>query len=375
MEYISRNQSVLTDKKNLEHLYTLSDFPVFMGCLEQPMEQDLKADMSFSICKDTGIIQLDRVLPLELVYQHPHNDGLGELWQNHYREFAEFLRRFSPKAVLEIGGTNAVIAKEFLAKECGVPWDIIEPNPIFSGNSEIRVIKGWFDSSFRHDRKIDTIVHSHVLEHVYHPRDFLEHISSFLEPGEKHIFTFPNLYELLASKFTNCLNFEHTLFLTEELLDWMLPTFGFKILSKQHFRNHSIFYATEKTSHRSVPLPINRYEEYRSMFQGFLDYHIDLIRNLNAKIRAFDGEVFLFGGHIFSQYLFGFGLDPEKVSGVLDNSPIKNQKRLYGTRFTVDYPSVIQGKKKVAVILKVAGFRDEILNQLKSLNPAVEIFE
>lgn len=76
MQYIQRNQSIITGKANLEHLFTFENFPVFLGCVEHDRSEDLLADMSWSICPETGMIQLDKVLPLEVLYQAPHNDGV-----------------------------------------------------------------------------------------------------------------------------------------------------------------------------------------------------------------------------------------------------------------------------------------------------------
>ena len=65
----------------------------------------------------------------------------------------------------------------------------------------------------------------------------------------------------------------------------------------------------------------------------------------------------------------------KKITGVIDNSELKNKKRLYGTSFIIDYPKVITDLPRVAVILKVAAYRDEIAKQLLSLNPNVVFFE
>ena len=39
-----------------------------------------------------------------------------------------------------------------------------------------------------------------------------------------------------------------------------------------------------------------------------------MIKKLNYEIDNHDGEIFLFGAHIFSQYLIGFGLSVEKIN-------------------------------------------------------------
>lgn len=378
MEYIDRDSSVLTRKKNLESLYVFKDFPVFMGCTDRmDRATDIKADMSFAICRDTGIIQLDRLLPLDLVYQSQHNDGVGKIWQDHYLAFSRFLEKFSPKKILEIGGANDFIANDFLLRNNDVRWIVVEPHPLFEGNEKIRIIKNWFDASFSLGEKVDTVVHSHVLEHTYAPVEFIEHIAKFLKGGERHIFTFPNMVEMLSKKYTNCLNFEHTAFLAEPFVDTLLERSGFRILEKEYFQDHSIFYATERVtepneSKKDFP---NKYDDYKKLFTDFIQYHEDLVADLNQKTRDFDGEVFLFGAHIFSQYLIEFGLDESRIKCILDNSQLKNKKRLYGTGLIVENPEVIRGVEKACVILKIGSYRDEVMKQLKELNVNVKILE
>jgi len=375
MKYVPRPKSLLTGKENLEHLYTLKNFPVFMGCVDQPPEEDVKADMSFAICPETGMIQLEKLLPLDLVYQGQHNDGIGVVWRQHYEAFAKFLAKFSPKSVLDIGGGAGIIAQIYTESHPDVAWCIVEPNPILEETAQIKIKKGWFDEKFTLHSPVDTIVHSHVFEHTYQPIEFITQISQFLKEGDKHVFTFPNMIEQLSRNYTNCLNFEHTAFLAEPLVDYILQTNGFKIVEKEYFLDHSIFYATEKVATpATVPLP-NHYAEYKELYLKFVQYHEELVRDLNEKSTTFEGEVYLFGAHIFSLYLLGFGLNPDKITSILDNSSLKKGKRLYGSPLTVHSPEILANKGAVAVILKVGIYRDEILKQLLEINPEVVVFE
>lgn len=377
MKYTIRNKSIITGKKKLEHLYTFDNFPVFMGCTDNPVNKDIKAKMSFSICKETGIIQLNKLLPLDVVYQNQHNDGVGKIWQDHYIAFSNFLDKFKPKKILEIGGANDFIAKNFLNRNSSSEWTIVEPHPLFKETEKIKIIKKWFNNLFvLKKKKIDTIVHSHVLEHTYDPVSFIGYISKFLKKGEKHIFTIPNMIQQLSKKYTNCLNFEHTVFLAEPFVDYILKTNGFKILEKEYFQDHSIFYATEKTNifKKNIKLP-KKYVEYKKMFLDFIEYHQKLINDLNSKIKKFNGDIYLFGAHIFSQYLLEFGLNQKKIKNILDNSDLKNNKRLYGNNLIVKKPEIINNTKNVCVIVKVGAYRNEIIKQLKTINPNVIIIE
>jgi len=374
-DYIIREKSILTRKDNLESLYVLKDFPVFMGCTDQPADYDLVADMDWQICRDTGIIQLAKLLPLKTVYLGQHNEGIGKVWIEHYLEFCKFLKKYNPKRVLEIGGAHGLIAQKFLEMSPQMEWIIVEPNPTFHGNEKIKVIKNWFDDKFLLDEKIDTVVHSHVLEHTYNPVAYLRHISSFLKKGERNIFTFPNMREQLVRRYTNCLNFEHTVFLTEYFVDYLLERFGFKILEKQYFQDHSIFYATEKSDAMKEAKLITKYDEYKKLFMDFVNYHLEMINEINSKIEKVKDPVYLFGAHIFSQYLIGFGLKTDKIVSILDNSLLKLGKRLYGTRFMIESSKVLAGKRQVNVILKAGIYNEEIKKDiLENINNEVNFW-
>ncbi|PWB39039.1 MAG: methyltransferase [Parcubacteria group bacterium] len=375
MNYIVREHSLLTGKKNLEHLYTLKNFPVFMGCVDTPAEQDLRADMIWDICRDTGLIQLKKLIPLEKLYLNQHNDGVGQVWQDHYRAFAEFLHQNKPgKNILEIGGAHDIIAEQYFRLDSDVRWISVEPNPEYIKNPKIQVIQDWFDENFFSAEPVDTVIHSHVLEHTYNPLKFIEHIAKFLQPGQKHIFTFPNLEAMLRNNFTNCLNFEHTVFLTEPIVEFILEKYGFKILAKQYYGNpHSIFYATNRVATpENIARLENKYAEYKQIFNNFVNYHLGIVADLNKKIEKSSEPVYLFGAHIFSQYLIGFGLRTDKIIRILDNSLIKKDKRLYGTSLIVDSPKILAGLGKVNVILKAGIYNEEIKKDiLENINNQV----
>lgn len=372
--YVDRPKSVITGKENLEHLYTFKDFPVFMGCVDTPQDEDMVADMIWNICRDTGVVQLGRLLPLDVLYLDQHNDGVGKIWQDHYKAFAKFLAKFKPKRVLEIGGAHDYIATNLWDIDPGVTWTTVEPNPQHIDNANITVIRSWFDDAFKLEASVDTVVHSHVLEHTYDPLAFMEHISTFLKKGDKHVFTFPNMLAMLEHKFTNCLNFEHTVLLTEEVTDYFLKKTGFKILEKEYYGDpHSIFYATEKTDEPGdVSLISNKYETYKKVFMDYIDYHTAMVEDLNRVVSESKEPVYLFGAHIFSQTLIQFGLKTDRVVCLLDNSPLKHTKRLYGTPLIVESPQILKGKGRVHVILKAGIYNEEIKKDiLENINSEV----
>ena len=89
INYINRKKSIITRSKTLERLYTYKKFPIYIGCTNQEYSKDLLSNMDFMICKESGIIQLEKLLPLELVYQTFHSEAVKGIWKEHHQSFAK----------------------------------------------------------------------------------------------------------------------------------------------------------------------------------------------------------------------------------------------------------------------------------------------
>jgi 2-polyprenyl-3-methyl-5-hydroxy-6-metoxy-1,4-benzoquinol methylase len=365
MNSIQRDHCVLTGEKDLEHLYTFNNFPVYMGCTDQPAEQDVFADMAWHISKGTGCIQLNPLLPLELVYAIPHQSGqIGGLWMEHHTAFAAFIKSyFEPSSVLEIGGGHGILSILY-HKYKAIPWTILEPNPQPIEECPARFVKVFFDVQYTPDRRYDSIVHSHFLEHIYEPDKMIAHMASILPAGAHLIFSLPNMEVMLQRKYTNCINFEHTVYLTDSYIEYLLSKNSLSIARKEYFKeDHSIFYAAKKTNH-IYRKSTNEYEKNKNIFSDYIVYYKDLVKNINAKIVSAHIPVYQFGAHIFTQSLIAFGLDITKIERILDNDPNKQGKRLYGTDLLVASPSCLQGIGEALVILKAGVYNDEIKNDI-----------
>ena len=363
MQNISRLKNVISQEDDLELLHELKNFPVFMGCVDHGSNEDLCADQSWSISSNNGIIQLNKLIPLNILYQTQHVGAIGGLWTEHHLKFSKFIQQQAPNSVLEIGGAHGILSREY-KKANPIDWTILEPNPSPVEGVDATFIKGFFDDKFIFDGKIDTIIHSHVFEHVYYPNEFIIHISNFLEEGQKLIFSIPNMEEMLKRKYTNCINFEHTVFITEPYIDYLLSKHGFRQVAKKYFKDdHSIFYAYIKdTKTETIELPTRLYESNKKLYLDFVDYHKKLIIDLNETIKKVDPEqsIYLFGAHVFAQYLIELGLDTSRIVCLLDNDINKQGKRLYGTNMMVKSPKVLADVKNPIIILKAGVYDDEV---------------
>jgi hypothetical protein len=364
---LSRNNCVLTGESDLEHLHTFDDFPIFMGCTEAPESDDLRAPMSWWISQSTGMIQLKDLIPLIVLYPESHGAGeVGALWRRHHSEFADFVSGFNPRSVFDIGGAHGILEAEH-RKHREIPWTILDPNPHPSPETRAGFIKGYFDEDYVFGGDFDAVVHSHLFEHIYHPVDFMRALSKFIPEGANLAFSVPNMEEMLKRKYTNCINFEHTILLTEPYVDYLLANNGFEVVNKRKFQDdHSLFFhAILNSDVKAVNLPGGLYHKYKQLFNDFMDYHTELVADLNKRIESLVTPTYLFGAHIFTQYLIAFGLDTSNLAGILDNDPSKQGKRLYGTTLQVHSPKVLSGEGKTNIILKAGVYSKEIQNDIE----------
>ena len=89
MKFIHRNNDVIQGKKDLEDLYCFKNFPVYMGVSNNDPKHDLLVNMNWQISRSSGAIQLNPLLPLDVVYKEEHGSGtVGKLWNEHHKNFA-----------------------------------------------------------------------------------------------------------------------------------------------------------------------------------------------------------------------------------------------------------------------------------------------
>lgn len=382
MKLQKRKKDIILNKENLEHLYTFKDFPVFMGCVTSEKNEDLKSDMRWEISLDSGVIQLSSLIPIDIVYNQAHNSGLvGSVWMRHHTEFANFIIKRLPleAEVLEIGAQHGILADKILSESKKIKhWTIVEPNPnmIDSLKSYKNVIvdKAWFDEDYKPTKRFNVIIHSHVLEHILEPHGFIKSISDRLREKQMCIFSIPNMKAMLEKKYTNCLNFEHTFYLSEEYVDYMTKKHGLVVVDKEYFKNdHSIFYCVRKNTNKDASNLVSLsslYDKNKSLFSLYIKSLTNQVTEINKQI-AENKNIYLFGAHVFSQYLINLGLDITNVLNVLDNDPNKQAKRLYGTNLTVVSPEILEYKKDAIIILKAGAYTEEIKNQIKKINSHV----
>lgn len=353
----------------------ITKLPAYMGVTSKPSREDLFFDQIWGNCGDCGVLQLLELLPLDILYSENHStEAVGETWNAHHQEFAQFISATTKNKIVEIGGSHGELARRLFQMRKNLEYTFVEPSP-GKVPEECRVVVGYIENNLDLVSKSDSVVHSHVLEHIYTPANFIIEVASRMKPDSKMFISYPNIEQLLITGGTNSLNFEHTYFLTPKQLEVICSNAGLELTRQAQFRKHSYFWELTKTESIGVSLEIPNIQSKNFLFESLWESLGEFVLECNKNLENRNVPTFIFGAHVFSQGLIALGLNVDLIEAILDNALEKQNKRLYGTELQVLNPTCIANLTSVRVILRATHYQEEIKSQLKNINPCVEILE
>tara|TARA_R110000824_G_scaffold10866_1_gene47521 strand:+ start:20394 stop:21434 length:1041 start_codon:yes stop_codon:yes gene_type:complete len=338
-------------------------------------QEEIRADQKWAVCTECGCVQLSEMLPLDILYKVPHNPAIGKTWKAHHESFSNFVVKNSHNKIMEIGGGNLLIAKKVLSqKECD--YSVYDKH-YYDGDAEGVELKNKFldPANYKDDNQYDTIVSSHLVEHMYNPKEYMKLFADILPVNGRVLYSFPNVSKMTEDKFTNGLNFEHTYQIDADYLEQMMTECGFKLIDREDFNDYNPMVVFEKSATFSglgaSPLE-RRYKHSKKIFLEFVQHHKNNAENINRQIKKYK-NAYLFGCHIFSQYLLEFGVDMDLLNGIIDNDPNKQGDVLYGTNLMTYPSSVVEGAEDVVVVVQAGIYNNEITHKLLSYNKECNI--
>ena len=399
---MERKKCAICEFENNTTIFSLKDVPLKITCSDTIIKK--YSDMTFFQCNNCNTIQLQKLIPLDILYSDSHNfTSVGNIWYNYFELFTEKIKNLvNNKNVLEIGCPSGKIANKL---DNYNKWFIVEPNKnknmIF--NEKIVFIEKLFDNDFTPlcisntqsaslcplhsaleegvqecniSEKIDIIIHSHLFEHIYSPNEFLKKCNEVLKEDGEMFFGIPDMDFFIENKNTIFLGlfFEHTIFLNKENITYLLNKHHFEIIEIIDYKNHSTLYHCKKNTknieNRIHPFCITNHYDY--FMETVLNYN-HYIMKCNNIIQNTNKDVFVFGASYNTQYLFVLGLDLSKIKGILDNCKEKHNKYFYGYDLKILEPTDILKNNNCIVILKNGNYINEIKTQILSINKFTEI--
>lgn len=371
----ARNACILTGNSRAREVANIEKFPVFIGCVDTPFEDDEFHPFIVDYFDKTGTAQLRDMPELDQIYSSQTTQtAVGKTWQAHHQEFHDFIHSGGlGRDVLELGAANGYLSTLFAAKD----WLIIEPNPAPVVGCNAKFIKGFLSEENAANLSGRDVVHSHVLEHTMDPLEFCRTIAINMSVGRNLYISVPCMTSWLEKNSANAFNFEHSFYLPDDFIVEVMTQQGFRLNKKKIFGDkHSVFYAFTKV--KSVELE-PRYLGADPGGKCVIDYlkrTRKIVERINQKLTANRGvQSYIFGGSIFTQWLVFNGLEISGLRSVLDNDKGKQGLRLYGTELFVMHPEDVNWKSPSLVILAAGVYNDEIRDQLQKLSNNISFLD
>lgn len=313
------------------------------------------------VCSNCGTGQTQYLGDLNEIYKVNHAFAFGSLLNENNRLFIEKILSAigdQMKGIVEVGAGSGVLADRFMDSLEG-EYTIIDPF-YFGKETDRKVIREYIEKVDLSTVSANTMVISHVLEHLYEPLLWLRGLTENI----RYIgLNFPDLETYVQKGTYHVLNPEHIYYVENDFLIDLFKKYGFQLIHRSSYQDHSVHFIFE----RSVPCEIvprhkNTLESLTRFYNGIqakVQHIQDIIAEHSGK------EVYLWPCSIHNQYLFTFGLEPSQITGMLDNSLPKLNKYLYGTKlYCRSFKEVAEDTTHEKIILLNGGcFNKEITFQ------------
>ena len=163
----------------------------------------------------------------------------------------------------------------------------MDPNCEKYPKKNIQNINEFFSEKSTFNCKFDTIIHSHLLEHLYEPKTMLLKMSEILTEGGSIFISIPNLHSYSFEILFLGMHFEHTYLINEINMLYLCNICKLEIVNKQYYKNHSIFYQLKKTN-QPTTISISLLNEfnlgYKLLLLDKINEMKDMINNINITI-------------------------------------------------------------------------------------------
>ena len=360
--FLQRAICVLCES-SLSPFFSLQKFPLNSHPTHLSADTDVFCDYEYGICTLCKCVQLTTLVDPSFLYSSDNKHGLTPLWNEHHRQFSDFIKSHAKSnSICEIGGgSNNLSSFLFSHFKNYTVLDLYQPE---LQEKYIHYITANCESFS--DYAEDTLVLSHTFEHLYSPRKFLEAIS---KSNVKHVFvSVPNMKLWLEKHISSFIVFnQHTFYFEKEDVLALFSQYGFRCKNSTLFADHSLFFCFERDSNtKALDIPIKQ-----NTTRLFSHFHNKLQLKHTLLTQK---DVFIMPSFYIGQ-IAHFFLNHHNIRGFLDNDRNKANKRLYGTPLTTYLPEKVKehSPESITIFLVKTPYYDEMYEQLKYLQPSVEI--
>lgn len=278
-------------------------------------------------CSECKTYQTKYLGDLSLIYATNHVDAFGTVKKNMHTRFTDFITKTKDiTGILEVGPSTDVLATEILAATGNtIPYSVVDPD--FRGDrTKIKVYDTFIEEVDLDTVNGNTVVMSNLFEHLYHPTDVIDKIQRCAK--NKYIYlNHPNYDHASTHDMNVILNIEHIFYIDNEFVTKMFKNFGYTCVDQEDYETHTVLFKFERT-HEPQHLPIVNTRAERDV-TGYFERLREKVNGINHIVNS-SANVYMWPASPHTAILFTYGVEYRKMAGLLDNSPAKIGKFLYG---------------------------------------------
>lgn len=359
---MNRTKCVLCENEHMNIIYSLPQYPLLRHSVES-FSNDKYSDLVFVKCSACGCVQLYNLQDPNFLYKENNNQTfLTSTWNTHNEEFADFiLSSGSVNSIVEMGGLTGHLARAIFKKQ-SMKYSILDICDKFPDISGIHFIHANIEQYNFPDS--DSVVLSHVFEHLYEPRKFLNTLHG---KKVKNIFiSIPHMKSLLEKSIPLLINVEHTFYLNSYLCKELFQSMGYRCVKEKDFRDHSLFFHFEYDIPKEISWNsfMSDEKELDRYFKAYSIQHVP---------QTLPEEFYIAPGGYYGQFLYYQLKDKSNVKGFLDNDKQKEGWRIYGTPHTITHPTSLQTHNPITICLASSAYSSEIIQTFQNILPSCSI--
>ena len=304
------------------------------------------------ICNACKAVQTKYLGNLSIIYSKNHAVNTGTLKTEMKRLFSDFVaEKNDSNGIMEVGASDESLSTCILEK-IKTSYCIVEPS--FTGNPDgIMLINEYIENVDIASYPVNTIVMSHIFEHLYQPMKILEKISNaknieyiYLNHPDFEYYVKENVYVVLNS--------EHVYYIEHDVLISYFEKYGFLLEKRYNYDNHSIFLCFKRFTETRL------FDETRLINKkavGDICYFFSSMKKVVATLHKIIKEnptmkYYMWPASAHSISLFACGFDTSLLTGLLDNSPTKIGKYLHSYNlYCSSFKEIIEKKDPNTCIL------------------------
>lgn len=356
--------SPITQKDNVVCIFEQKKVPLFQNKVYKTREEAvncMKLPVKLYQCLDTGFVFSGGFDPDMLDYNEDYQNeqGNSSYFQDHLENVFQLIaeRDLFTRKVVEIGCGKGLFLDLML--ERGINATGIDPT--YEGESEY-VIKDYYSQKYSH-LKAGFIVLRHTLEHISLPYDFLKMIADANDKDTVVYIEIPTYEWIYRNDAVEDVFYEHCNYFTAKSIKALfheaevIPVFNDQYMG---------IFARLGSLKKREEIHETDIETYTNLFERALEHYKDLVSSDSRKM--------IWGaGAKGSTFLNLTDDKAEKVIGVIDINPRKQNRFIGGTGHQIYSPEILKEINVDEIIVVNKNYISEIDATIKKMGLTINL--